>query len=60
MREVVEIDDVEVLQFLEKYVVDGKGDQAQPRVRHIDAIGRCAQEDKGHQFDQRILLHRHA
>src|SRR4029077_9609604 len=60
MRKVVEDEDVEVLELFQKNVVDGKWNQAQLVFRHVDIIRWGAQKDKGHQFYQRVLFHRHA
>jgi len=60
VRKIIEENQVEVLKLLQENIVDGKRDQAQLIVRHVDAVGGRAQEHERHQFDQRVLFHRHA
>src|SRR5207249_8656285 len=60
MGEVVEKNHVEVLELLQKDVVDGKRNQAQLVVRDVHGIRGRAQKNEGDELDQRVLLHRHA
>src|SRR4030095_5869249 len=45
--EVIKDDHVEILQLLQKNVVDGEGDQTQLILRHIDTVRRSSEKYEG-------------
>ena len=57
---VVKDDHIEILQLLQKNVVDGKRDQTQLILGHIDTVSGSSEKDKRDKLYQRVLFHRHA
>ena len=60
MGKVIKDDHVEILQLLQKNIVDGKGDKTQLILRHIDTVSGSSEKHEGDQLYQRVLFHRHA